>query len=265
VGLRQHVDSSGFPLQLAIANKFPRTRQNWHVLYEEHQWRHKDQSGFIDLVIEDETKTWLMNIECKRVRDSSWIFLKDSISPPRRRHAKLWVSSRRSDDSMTHFDWADIPIDPECEESSFCVVPGQDSKARPMLERLSATVVLSTEALAAEEASTVSEQYSHLRIYQNVIVTTAELKVCEINIENINVATGEIPEDAQFTDVPFVRFRKQLGSTQAERPRAQLVTDIHGRNRERESTIFVVNSQHLDDFIYQCELPDDVGQYVRAR
>jgi hypothetical protein len=90
--LRQHVDSSGFPLQLAIARYVQNSGTGWGVLYEEHAWHNGEESGFIDLVLEDQTKTWLMNIECKRVRDSDWIFLRKSGSSPTRRNAKLWVS-----------------------------------------------------------------------------------------------------------------------------------------------------------------------------
>ena len=63
--------------------------------------------------------------------------------------ANLWIS---------HGDlrgWLDANVDPPSFESRFCVLRGQNPKAearnRPMLERSASELVLSTEALAAEE------------------------------------------------------------------------------------------------------------------
>ena len=73
-----------------------------------------------------------------------------------------------------------------------------------MLERVAASVVLSTEALATKELELVSEHYSLLRIYQNVVVTTATLKVCEVDISTIDIASGEIDAGSRFANVPYV-------------------------------------------------------------
>ena len=263
MSLHQHVNSSGFPLQLAVANAVKtHLKSQWDVLYEEHAWSLDRETGFLDLVLEDQYKTWLMNVECKRVRDSDWIFLKDRKAQAKRRHAKLWVSHRSS--KHTHFDWVDIPMDPDSVESQYCIVPGQDAKARPMLERVAATLVTSTEALAAEEARTVADQYSDFRIYQNVIVTTAALQVCEVEVSQIDISKGEIGSNATFIEVPYVRFRKQLGSVSSD---VQPAADRHSLLRiakDRESTVFVVNSAHFIDFVRACEPPDNLAQYVGA-
>ena len=263
--LEQHVNNSGFPLQLAIANRFGSRGSEWKVLYEEHAWSHDHGNGFIDLVLEDFNKTWLMNIECKRVRDSTWIFLSDRNSTSTRRVAKLWVSKKSSDNRLIHYDWVDMPMDPECVQSSYCIVPGQDPRSRPMLERNASTVVLSTEALASEEATHLSDQYSDLRIYQNVIVTTADLKVCKLDVNQIDLSSGELGDDAEFVDVPFVRFRKQLGASVSSDTRATSERDVRRLVTTKESTVFVVNSDHFEQFVTSCELPDDVGSYVRTR
>jgi hypothetical protein len=263
MSLYQQVNSSGFPLQLAIAHAVRTSRVGWDVLYEEHAWSDEDEDGFIDLVLEDQHKTWLMNIECKRVRDSEWIFLRDAKSSPERRHAKLWVTHRSPNHS--YFDWVDVPMDPPAAESQFCVVRGQDPTSRPMLERIAASVVRSTEALAAEEMKIVSDRYSSLRIYQNVIVTTAELKVCEVDVSKINVQKGEIDADSKFVDVPFVRFRKQLHVASDPLPRPVTNTaELQNLVGRRESTVFVVNSAAFMQFLSACEM-SDVARCIGAR
>ena len=265
MSLEQQVNNSGFPLQLALANRYSSNTQGWHILYEEHEWNINDSSGFIDIVLEDVYKTWLINIECKKVRDSSWIFLQDINSTKNRRIAKLFVSKKDSDNSLMHFDWVDIPMDPECPQSSYCIVPGQDPKSRPMLERIASSVVDSTEALAKEEAVNLSHKYSNLRIYQNVIVTTADLKLCTLSIDQVDIGSGEIPKDSSFTDIPYVRFRKQLGATVPDRVKILYDQDIYNQIKNKESTVYVVNSSHFENFINDCELPDNLGSYIRIR
>ena len=262
MSLHQHVNNSGFPLQLAISNLIKDKICDWRVLYEEHAWTLESDSGFIDLVIEDEYKVWLMNIECKRVRDAQWIFLKDKDKEAKRRHAKLWITSKDASETINHFGWVDVAMDPSTVQSSYCIVAGQDAKARPMLERIAASVVKSTEALALQETKTLSSNYSDLRVYQNVIVTTAELFVCETDVSTINITNGELDEDSQFTNVPYVRFRKQVGSLDND---IKPATETRGLNElitSRESTVFIVNSAHFEQFINACELPDRLPKSV---
>lgn len=260
MSLEQHVNSSGFPLQLALANSVRSGgTSGWTVLYEEHAWKLGEESGFIDLVLEDQYKTWLMNIECKRVRDSEWIFLRPTGTTQTRKHAKLWVTHRSP--RNTFFDWTDVPMAPSSPESQYCVVPGQDAKARPMLERVAASVVQSTEALAKEELESISDSYSQLRIYQNVIVTTAALKVCDVDVAKINLADGEIDKGTSFTDVPYVRFRKQLGASATVVQAAADTYSLSQRIKERESTVFVVSSSRFSEFLMSCDLPENFERY----
>lgn len=264
MSLYSHVNATGFPLQLAVANAVrDRLKGEWDVLYEEHAWRLEEESGFLDLVLEDKYKTWLMNIECKRVRESDWIFLLERPAQAKRRHAKLWVSHKST--RHTYFDWADVPMDPSSVESRFCIINGQDPKARPMLERAAATLIASTEALAKEEDQTLSTDYSNFRFYQSVIVTTATLQVCNVDVSKIDIASGEVPSDATFTEVPYVRFRKQLGAGAAAVIPATGRFGLDQIASKRESTVFVVNSAHFLDFVRACEPPDNLAQYVGAK
>jgi hypothetical protein len=262
MSLHQHVNNSGFALQLAIANLVKENACDWEVLYDEHEWESDSGSGFIDLVIEDENKVWLMNIECKRVRDTQWIFLKDKSKEPVRKHAKLWITTKDSSENVNHFGWVDIAMSPGTVQSSYCVVPGQDAKARPMLERIAADVVKSTEALALEETKTLSNYYSHMRVYQNVIVTTAELYVCETDVGNIDITTGELGDDSQFTLVPYVRFRKQVGAIDTNLKPADEKRGLKEQITSKESTVFIVNSSHFEEFLAACDLPDRLPKSV---
>lgn len=257
------VNGSGFPLQLAVAHAI-KNNSTWNLLYEEHEWHTEHDRGFIDLVIEDQNRTWVMNIECKRVRNSTWLFLGDSNSSIDRRVAKLWITSRKNAEKLNYFGWVDLAMDPGSVQSLYCVVAGQDDKAKPMLERVAATVVKSTEALALHEANVICDDYATLRIYQNVIVTTAELWVCNADPSRIDIATGEVGDDSEFTKVPYLRFRKQLGS---EVDSQMLVSDIYSLqklSKQRESTVFVVNSSSFVEFLTACELPENLTSFITA-
>ncbi len=264
MNLSDQVNKSGFPLQLAIANEVASSSDYWKALYEEHGWKSENSEGFIDLVIENQPKTWLMNIECKRVQDSSWIFLVDRESPTDVSRAKIWATYHSSEKIISCFDWVEVNMEPVCAESMYCVVPGQDNKAMPMLERTGASLVQSTEALAKEEAVNLDFIYSGLRMYQNVIVTTAELQTCHIDVSAIDVSTGKLAEDTEFSVVPFVKFRKQLGATIKTTNKAQHAADVRKYTSNRESTIFVVNSAHFLDFLNCSDLTGNINNVIQS-
>jgi hypothetical protein len=249
----QHINASGFPLQLALAQAVRDELQDWKVIYQEHAWKTADESGFIDLVIEWELPIWVMNIECKRVRDTEWTFLRNCKETHNPRRTKLWISYFASQGERSHFAWRDISMDPRCMESNMCVVPGQDGKSAPMLERIANTVVSSTEALAVEEAGLLKGAYEGLRMYMNVIVTTAKLSVCNIDLAKISLTTGEIDPNSEIISVPWVRFQKQVGATlQQTTPQIIQISTLSDISRLRESTVFVVNADHFVEFVTQC-------------
>ena len=86
VTLRKANDS-GFPMQIAVARQVNETLfiHGWRVRYTEHSWSslsQENQNGFIDLVLEDKHRSTLAVIECKRVRDTAWIFLHSAGGAP---------------------------------------------------------------------------------------------------------------------------------------------------------------------------------------
>lgn len=255
--LTEIVNQSGFPLQIGIRNLVERTKNvhGWRVLHSEHSWRNPEDgdTGFIDLVLENKYGTSLLIVECKRVLESSWIFLLPDPRQASRRHAKCWIT-RCSNKSATHFAWKDIPIDPSTPESEFCVVPGQDAKSRPMLERVASELVSATEGFAWEEAPVEEQKLDSLRMYFSVIVTTAKLKTCAFSPDEISLKDGKVA-DAQYTDTPSIRFRKQLTalspkpSDPARAPRGFGVIQA-----KKEHTVFVVHAEAFVEFLQNHEV-----------
>ena len=91
---RSIANSSGFPLQISIANVANST-EKWSVHLEEHPWKSTDNNadGFIDLVLKELHGVQIMVVECKRVRQSSWVFMIPKVNtslrrPPATRRSK---------------------------------------------------------------------------------------------------------------------------------------------------------------------------------
>lgn len=254
---RSIVNSSGFPLQIGIENLVrEHSDLGWQVLTREHSWFNPENNygSFIDLVLENEASKTLLTFECKRVKDTSWIFLQEEGSSSKRRHIKTWVAAYISSHKGLR-GWTDSTGYPETPESEFCVVAGQDSKSKPMLERIAAELIESTEAFAEQDCEYHKDQPDFTRIFVPVIVTTAELQICKFNFNDVSLATGEIGQSADVT-VPYLRFRKQLSN------RSYLARFKHGVNyreidRVKENTVFIVNSNHVADFLAEIEIHEN--------
>ncbi|MDO8847255.1 MAG: hypothetical protein Q7W51_02555 [Coriobacteriia bacterium] len=259
-----HINSSGFPLQIGLAHAINASchKHGWHVLHTEHGWLNPDtgESGFIDLVVENQAGTVVLNVECKRPQDATWQFLVPAPDDGPEGRAKFWASYISRAGART-FDWLDLQLRPVSYESAFCVVAGQDSKSRPMLERVAAQVVESTAALAREEALLLEQQDSPtLRTYFNVIATTAKLEVCKFDPADVDLDTGTI-DAASSEEVQFIRFRKQLS------PRPILPERLSGWGfgtlaRAKENTVLVVQASSFLDFIERIHLDPNIGRTI---
>ncbi|RJF98589.1 hypothetical protein D3871_08760 [Noviherbaspirillum saxi] len=232
------------------------------MLYTEHSWKNaaNNTDGFIDIVLEDEHGTSLMIVECKRVLESSWIFLNADISVKNRRHAKAWVTCYISGNTG-YFGWTDLALEPSCPESQYCVTFGQDAKSKPMLERVGAELVFAIEGLADEENPFHARRQDSIRIYFSVIVTTAHLKLCTFDPKEISLDDGKVSASS-FQDVPYVRFRKQL-STQSLKP--NFTEGLGHLVRTKEHTVFVVNAEYFSDFLKSFEIDDRVFRRLASR
>lgn len=255
--LTNEVNRSGFPLQLRVEN-IVRTMQQlspfdrkWNVIYTEHSWKNPfdGDSGFIDVVLLNEDRVNTLVVECKRVKDATWIFINDCKQEQLRSHAKAFVSETDLEGNVNRFDWEDLTYPLQTYESKYCVVSGQDGKSRPMLERVAAELVSATEALANEElVRGIIGKYRERR-YFNVIVTTATIKICSIDPAKISITDGSIDNDKfAVKEVPYLRFRKQLSFPVKESNNIE-AGNFYALNVEKENTVFIVNSLHLEDFL----------------
>ena len=188
----------------------------------------------------------MLVLECKRVHDSDWLFLCESTACEPSRRARIWITNTEGH-GKDYFGFFDALADPASHESMFCVVAGQDPKARPMLERVAAEIVGATQALAVEEQSFIIRCQLGIRMYASVVVTTARLFVSRVDSSRVIIATGEIPE-AIHEEIPWVRFRKPFSSERAVEP-VNATWDFASVATAKEKLVFVVNVLALEEFL----------------
>lgn len=271
---------SGFPFQLRVENEILLTelRHKWSVTTREHAWENPDatNAGFIDLALQQTNiSTLRLVIECKRQRSNDasqlhWYFLlpqaeaiqKDTV---RCLSLEAWLAFRPSQHWEIIRVWDDVRITPFSYESQFCVM-NSDEKRRPILESLCRELLDSVDGLAEEEVKIAQRQSSHLRaFYIPVVVTNAQLAVCKFDPVSISLADGIIPQDkCEIEVVPFIRFRKSLVNTF---PKDDAASNLRQANQSRERTVFVVNSEHLVDFLTGWDIKplDEFSNYALAR
>jgi hypothetical protein len=245
-------NSSGFPLQIRIAN-IVKSHPDWQVLLEEHPWHHDmhDLQGFLDLVIVDRFhKLEAMVIECKRVKQTAWVFLIPKSNPIKRRHARLF-ESRHTGSEWEFFDWTKWQVDPPSYESQFCAIPGQQQGHRNLLERTASELAIAVSAFAFQESNfqesrSPSQQFEFNRIYIPIVVTTANLIVSYFDPETISLKNGSLPSDAGYETVPSVRFRKSLTTISPKRTPPQSIEEAHIMT---ERTVFIVNAEGFQEFL----------------
>ena len=261
-------NDSGFPLQIAVQRQVTETHSahGWSVRYVEHSWSNRDdipQSGFIDIVLQDQHKATILVIECKRVRNVEWVFLHSDGRPKRsQHHAKGWIS-HYANSTMARFEWQDIDVYPACIEAEFCALRGQSASDRiTLIERVGGELITATEALAWEERDYRTDQYENIRLYFNVIVTTADLKIGTFNPTNVSLTDGTLSA-AEFESVPYLRFRKQLST----RPMRFSPVDYESAKDiayTKQNTVFVVRADALPAFLREFNVPDSSLRSLRV-
>ena len=255
--LRDQVNESGYPLQLAVEAEVRglEAKYGWSVQVTEHPWSDSDGTarGFIDLVL---SKGGIQRavVECKRLSDSSLIFLvhpKDRIdqSPAK----VLWQRHEPDAPEQVVGNWEDVNLMPASPEADFCVIPSKNKWGERILESTCQTLLASLRRFAAEEfelARNAKLPRNRRFTYLPVIVTTATLHVCRVNSREIDLATGVV-ETGDFQEVGFVRFRKCFDAwPQAEDTRGHTVQTLH---TWRQRTILVVNAAHLGGVLREWE------------
>jgi len=241
------VNASGFLFQIKVEQEINDTSSTHRksVLAHEHRWVNSEtgDEGFIDLIVSAGTNGKLI-VECKRVREAEWVFL----VPERERENQyariLWT--RKLNGNRQVASWDEFVFEPSSLNSEFCIVRGHGENQRPMLERISTTLLHSVEAIAVEELTYErSIGRTGLRFYFPVIVTTASILACRYKSEEIDLVSGEL-QSGTFKEIPFIRFTKSLPSALGS---SVIPGDISGAARESRRTIFVVNASHLVPFL----------------
>lgn len=264
--MKGHVNASGFPLQIAVKHQVDEmtNQHGFRTLYSEHSWKNDltRESGFADLILVNGAESLYMNVECKRVKDTSWIFMKDERTKAERRHAKSFVFTKYSGE-MKRYGWVDLTLSPDTVESEFCIIPGTDRKSKSLIERSAAELVSSTEGFAEECKRLSLNDREIYKIFFNVIVTTATLQVCEYDPAKIKLSDGDLL-DANFREVPYLRYRKQL-SPLYEIPEVYKTAGPYDIARVKESTVFIVNSMHIHEFLKEFDIDSSFSnrQYLR--
>lgn len=250
--LAKFVNGSGFPLQIAVERAVHQTSSKWTVLHREHAWLHANgQSGFADLIIANDHNC-VMTIECKRVQESDWIFITED-NPEETVSSRIFINNTIGHGhGQEHHGYFDLQSSPLSFESDFCVIAGQDAKSRPLLERIASEVCAASEAVAQEEWPHANARSYGFRCYVGVVVTTARLSVSAINPAEVSLADGQA-ENQTITEVPWIRFRKQLSHDLAVPPE-NLDWSFNGISKAKEKLTFIVNSGHLVRFLDEWKL-----------
>lgn len=249
------LNDSGYPLQIAVHGHIDsRTSvHGWRVKYTEHQWstRDRSRSGFADIVAVDRNLAVFAVIECKRVRDVEWLLFHTDGQCHNRRHAQAWLSQFHQG-TFKGYGWAQLQIEPTCPEVHFCAVRGQSTGAgTTLLEKTAAEVALATECIAREHKDIRRNADTDIKVFFPVIVTTAKLRLAKFDPATISLSDGTL-QNAEFTDVPYVRFRKQLGVAHANAADAgTLWSDLA---YTKENTVFVVHAPSLNAFLEELEI-----------
>jgi hypothetical protein len=221
VELARAINESGFPLQVGL--KLLANTGDWRVALSEPAWRdpNSEDPKFIDIVLRGRGPGPLrLVIECKRARDTEWIFLREPTSYAdcnNRLNVRARLAVRRQSGPGV-VDWTDIPFIPGSAEANYCVIRKNRQRSQDLLEKTAAELVRATEALARQEYTindrvrqgdtTVNKGLS--RVYVPMIVTTAKMYICDADYQGVDLQTGEVP-NSSATAFPVVRFRKSLG------------------------------------------------------
>jgi hypothetical protein len=260
------VNSTGFPLQLAIEHRVKESESNhgWKVTSPEHPWGGVENPRFLDLVLS--RGAIYLAIECKRHRDGQWAFLVPD-PPGRRAEKRRWYRAGHlrneysSDGRRAVSSLRDFELDPVCWESSFCAVTGASEGDRtPMLDRIGAELTQGADALLQQLLFTRgrNDHYRHREMPESeqgivlpVIVTSADLSVCLFDpAADVSLDRGEIGPAAKIEKVHEVRYRKSFDVVTTRTPDSQQrVSDLETLREYSERTVSIVAAEHLVEWL----------------
>jgi hypothetical protein len=229
-------------------------RHRWAVLYEEHGWRDAEGKdiGHIDLVlIRDRT---LLLVECKRLQEASWVLLPKPGDVEGRRQFTALLAPRHNS-TVRQISWWHYTGEPRSAIAEYCVT--KTGGGGHPIESIAADLVRAADALANEERKLVMSYTPHAdRIYIPAIVTTAPIWICKVDPAGISLQDGKIPPAADFAEVPWARFTKQLSTV----PGRDMPLENLGANwpadlaETKERAVWLINASSLAEFLSEFRL-----------
>ena len=264
--LLKAINESGFPLQLGLLQLVRKHQTTWTAILTEHHWIDplKGDEKFIDLVLRQGSDDYPVRlvIECKRSRDTEWIFLREpSLSPRRARPSSVRSRVVIKPEESNHEEFWDVPFTPGYPAASYCVIRKNRQRTQELLERTAAELVRATDALAKQEAlifarsgPSLPSQWPGLRrVYVPVIVTTASLFVCDAPYDTLDLTTGEVG-DVTVCKESVVHFTKSLVSFEQEKASA---TRIEQFSQQSERSVLIVRASDFLGFLAQFKFSND--------
>jgi hypothetical protein len=236
-----------FQLRVEHEVRQSRSEHGWNVVDREHPWINADsgEQGFIDLILEKELMSLV--VECKRVRDGQWVF---PIPTGRRgdRTDATCLAAQVAPLGKPESYWPNYEVEPASPGAEFCAIRGSGEDQPAMLERMAWRLLDSMDAVARERLKLeerAGERWPIPRLWFPLVVTTAELVVCEASLSEISLDEGMLTGGG-FTEVASVRFHKSLATTT---PKGSSARDLAASARERERTVFIVRATELKGFL----------------
>jgi|GEM_PF-6796551 len=208
------------------------------------------EDGYLDILLQN-NKFVFLAIECKKVEEDTWIFVRtETSSQTRCRHE--WYNPRLPNpmvvipaNKYSKVFCSEFNMVEGSPESEFCILPkGGTNK---ILEPLASEILDACRDILDSPERAHDED--HWEVMVPVIVTNARLVACEFTPDKVNLATGGIQlHDSHFTEVPFVRFRKTLVSFRSD-PTSEIPINVESWIADRERTVFVVGALNLAQFM----------------
>jgi hypothetical protein len=259
--LLKAIGDSGFPLQLGL-QRVVASVQGWSCELSEHAWRDPltGDEKFIDIIVSDARGRQTMVIECKRAKQTDWIFLRETPTSEhdnQRRVIRARVVAIRPAQGKVVNEWTDVPCMPASPIASFCV-PRKETGRAELLEKTAAEVARATDAVA-EQALAIHERVRRATplvahgfggIFVPIIVTTARLFICDADYSTLDLESGEVPK-AHALEVPLIRFQKSLGSSDPARSNALSLKEFADQG---DRTVLIMNARYFSEFLAKWDI-----------
>ena len=252
--LRKLVNRAGYAFNMAIADTIRKsgTQQRWTCRATELPWSANlgKEGGFIDIVITRDRAIGV--VETKKVNGSEkLVFLTRAGQSENVTRCRLNLYAEEQGPSSgtlpgfatREYGTVECNMVSGSPESDYCVAAKGDS-ANLNLDNIASDLLTSCEGLLEDLDLVVP---GHPTACVPIIVTNATLHTCTFDPSQMDLGTGDIPENSTFKEHTFVRFRK------AFRTGAGLNSREDGKHLEEiveegERTVFVVDSRHLVSF-----------------